>query len=114
MPGFVVRMAAELNALLQVSSRMHVGHLRRQLGVGRAKGDLDQTGTLYRRNLQAVDVGINEVRGNLQKRRVHVRRRTANRLQGWAHQLSAPAYRYGLTRLLHRYLAHPLVTLATL
>src|SRR5262249_54259929 len=68
----------------------------------------------YRRNLQAVDVGINEVRGNLQKRRVHVRRRTANRLQGWAHQLSAPAYRYGLTRLLHRYLAHPLVTLATL
>ena len=65
MPGLVVGVAAQLNALLQVGFGMHVGHPRRQLGVRRAKGDLDQTGTLYRCNLQPVDVGINEVGGNL-------------------------------------------------
>src|SRR5712691_6724908 len=93
---------------------MHVGHPRGQLGVRCAKGDLDQTGPLYRRNLQPVNVGIKEVRGNLQEGRVYLRRITTSRLQGWANQLPAPAYRYCPTRRFHRHLTHPLLTLATL
>src|SRR4030095_14442541 len=93
---------------------MHVGYPRRQLGVGRAKGDLDQTSTLYRRNLQPVNVGINEIRGNLQKRCIHLRWLSVNRLQGWANQLPAPAYKYCSTRCFHRHRAHRLVTLTTL
>src|SRR5262245_27927445 len=93
---------------------MYVGHPRRQLGGGRAKGDLDQTGPLYRRNLQPINVGINEVRGHFQKRRVYVRRLAAHRLQGWAYQLPTPAYRYGPTWPLHRHLTHLLITLAAL